>query len=44
MRRFDIRLENPDKQWKTVNAWFHKQSEMNVVLTRRKPLNVSEKN
>jgi cytochrome P450 len=32
---FDVKLADPNKEWKTVNHWFMKQSEMDMVFERR---------
>lgn len=34
--KFDVRLVNPDKDWKIFNGWFVRQTDMNVYLTVRK--------
>lgn len=36
IRRFDIRLEDLKKPWKTTNWWLVKQSGMNCIVKRRK--------
>jgi hypothetical protein len=30
-----IRLKDPDKEWELTNAWFVRQKNMDVYLTRR---------
>ncbi|KAL1857884.1 hypothetical protein Plec18170_003108 [Paecilomyces lecythidis] len=30
-----IELENPDREWETVNAWFVRQTNMDIKLSRR---------
>ncbi|KAJ5988940.1 hypothetical protein N7481_004150 [Penicillium waksmanii] len=32
---YDIRLKNPEKEWKTTNAWFVRQTGIDVLLARR---------
>ena len=34
-RRFEVMLENPDKEWKTHNAWFVGQKEFDVRFRPR---------
>jgi len=41
LRRFEVRLENPEKEWKLHNAWFVRQLNFNTTFHRReliKPL------
>ncbi|KAK7427324.1 hypothetical protein QQZ08_006093 [Neonectria magnoliae] len=35
MRRFDINLRDPNKEWTIINAWFVKQTDFYVKFTRR---------
>ncbi|TKA74808.1 hypothetical protein B0A49_02599 [Cryomyces minteri] len=37
LRRFEVRLENPDREWKTHNAWFVRQLDFNTTF-RPRPL------
>jgi hypothetical protein len=30
-----IRLKNPEKEWETTNAWFVRQTGIDVLLARR---------
>ncbi|GAD96765.1 predicted protein [Paecilomyces variotii No. 5] len=32
---YDIELGNPDREWETVNAWFVRQTNMDIKLSRR---------
>ena len=34
-RNFDVTLVNPDKEWKVSGGWLTRQTEMDMVLTRR---------
>jgi len=41
LRRFEVRLENPEKEWTLHNAWFVRQLNFNTLFRRReliKPL------
>lgn len=33
--RIQIELENPDREWEIVNAWFVRQKNMDIKLSRR---------
>ena len=35
VRTFDIKLVDPEREWKTHNAWLIRQSNMDVTLSRR---------
>ncbi|PMD27973.1 hypothetical protein NA56DRAFT_696994 [Hyaloscypha hepaticicola] len=35
VRNFDFELEEPDKEWKTVNVWFVKQTNFNCRIKLR---------
>ncbi|KAF2001813.1 pisatin demethylase [Amniculicola lignicola CBS 123094] len=35
LRRFEIELEHPDREWKTHNAWFVRQTEFNTIFRPR---------
>ncbi|KAI0405100.1 cytochrome P450 [Xylaria palmicola] len=35
LRRFDIRFKDPSQDWKTVNAWFIKQQNFQIIFERR---------
>ncbi|KAK2767516.1 hypothetical protein FQN54_003673 [Arachnomyces sp. PD_36] len=37
LRRFEVRLANPDKEWTLHNAWFVKQLNFNTVFKSRNP-------
>jgi hypothetical protein len=34
LRRFDAKLENPDKEWHVHGSWVTKQTDMNMVVTQ----------
>jgi cytochrome P450 len=34
-RNFQITLVNPDKTWKVSGGWLTRQTDMDVILTRR---------
>lgn len=40
LRRFEIMLEHPDREWKTHNAWFVRQLEFNTKFRPRKEVPV----
>lgn len=35
VRNFNFELEEPDKEWKTVNVWFVKQTNFNCRIKLR---------
>lgn len=35
-RNFDIVLQNPDKDWTVSGGWLTRQTEMDMVLKKRK--------
>jgi hypothetical protein len=35
LRKFDVALVEPDKEWETHNFWFNKQLGINVKVTHR---------
>jgi hypothetical protein len=34
-RNFEIALANPDKEWKVSGGWLTRQTDMDMILTRR---------
>lgn len=34
-RNFDITLESPDKEWVVSGGWLTRQTEMEMILTKR---------
>ena len=34
-RNFDIHLANPDKEWTVSGGWLTRQTEMDMILTKR---------
>ena len=36
VRAFDVELVHPEREWKTVNRWFLRQTDMDMRLRRRK--------
>jgi len=35
MRMYDFRLLNPDHEWKVLGHWFTKQTELDMIFTKR---------
>jgi len=39
-RYFDLKLANPNKEWKTVNHWFIAQSGIDVLFEQKRTIDL----